>query len=71
MLKYVSAGMVYREKKEKYIIHEAVDTTGGTHIVAATKRSTHPLTAVQQNLAQQRRPRSDPPTHHALHQYSK
>ena len=70
-LKSASAGPVWREKKEKkQISHEAVDTQ--QEHTTATKRSTHPLTAVQQNVVQQQwRPRSDPSTHHVLQQYSK
>ena len=60
-------------KKEKRNPRIGGDTTVGTpNIVTAPKRSTHCLTAVQQNVVQQWRPRSDPPTHNVLQQqYSK
>ena len=50
--RYVYGGR--KKKTEKNIPRSCGDTTGGTHtIVTATKRCTQPLTAAQQNVAQQ------------------
>ena len=42
-----------QNKKQKNNPRRREHTTGTHNIVAATKRSIHPLTAVQQNVGQQ------------------